>query len=118
MGKDKHEVSTKVIMQVKDVIAYLEDLTASLKAGQVCVQQGNEFVTLKPAEAIEVEVEAVQKKDKEKFTLEISWKNESRMVGEINELKISAKEPVSKSISKKEKPGESPEKQPETITKK
>ncbi|GMT49244.1 MAG: hypothetical protein IEMM0008_0783 [bacterium] len=96
MGKEKREVSTKLIMDVSEVITYLQDLASGLKAGQVCVQQGNEFVTLKPVDLIKVEIEAVQKKDKEKFTLEISWKNEAKEVGEINTLKISSKEPVVK----------------------
>ncbi len=96
MGKEKREVSTKLIMDVSEVITYLQDLANSLKAGQVCVQQGNEFVTLKPLDLVKVEIEASQKKDKEKFTLEISWKNESETVGEINSLKITAKEPAVK----------------------
>ncbi len=106
MGKEKREVSIKAIMEIKQFTSYLQDLMASLKEGKVCVQQGNEFVFLTPGELIEVEVEATQKKDKEKFSLELSWKTDGRGSSEISDLRISSEEPVTNnpvSIKKTEK---------------
>lgn len=90
---EKREVSVKAVMDIAQVTGYLESLLDGIKAGSVCVQRGSdEFVTLKPSKRVEIEVEATQKKGKETFTLELSWRR-----GEVEEpkpaLKISSQEP-------------------------
>ncbi|MBI5179734.1 MAG: amphi-Trp domain-containing protein [Nitrospinae bacterium] len=90
----KKEVGLKLTLNAKQAIGYLEDLTASLKAGTVCIQQGHEFVTLKPGKNIEIDVEAVQKSGKEKITFEMYWKRADEPATPVVDFKISSDEPV------------------------
>lgn len=89
----KKEVSLKRTMETKQVISYMEDIVSSMKAGTVCVQRGDEFVTLKPSAPIEMEIEAEQKKDKESLVIELSWRTAATASGEPEKIMISAKEP-------------------------
>lgn len=72
----KKEVKLKGVMDRNQVAAYLEDLLAGLKAGEVKVQQGEQFVTLHPQQMIDVEIEASVKKNKEKIEMEFVWRKE------------------------------------------
>lgn len=90
----KKEVSVRGTMPPKAIITVLEDLLESFKKGQVVIQNGSEFVTLKPSEQISMELEAGQKKEKEKLTLELSWQRPVEMAPEQDKaFKISAVEP-------------------------
>lgn len=73
--------------------AILEDLVRSFKDGTVCIQSGKEFVTLKPAGNIEVEIGAAEKKGKQKLVIEMGWREAVPKAEAENILKISAKEP-------------------------
>lgn len=88
----KKEVKLKGVMGRDQVVAYLEDLLAGLKSGKICVQQGEEFVTLCPEQLINVEVQASVKKGKEKFEMELVWRKEEAPV-EMSGTRISASEP-------------------------
>ncbi len=88
----KKDVSMKGLVSSKEAIAYLQDLITCFKAGTVCVQQGEDFVTLKPEDMVLLEIEAEQKKDKEKFILEMTWRKGEELNGDID-LKITSKEP-------------------------
>jgi amphi-Trp domain-containing protein len=70
---DKQKIEMRQEMDVNGAIAYLESFIAELKAGRLVLAQDGESLTLVPAEVIELEIEAKRKKDKEKFSLEISW---------------------------------------------
>lgn len=72
MGKDK--VKVEGVMDVKEVIAYLEDVVAGFKAGSVCMTVGEECLTLRPRGVMDVSLKVAQKKDKEKFALEVTWR--------------------------------------------
>ncbi len=89
----KKEVSLKRTMETKQAISYLEDIVSSMKAGTVCVQRGDEFVTLKPSAPIDMDIEAEQKKDKESLVIELSWRTATTAPGEPEKIMISAKEP-------------------------
>lgn len=90
----KNEVTAKGLMTSAAAIAVLEDLLASLKSGQVVVQNGGEFVTVKPTENIEIEIGAAKKKGKEKVFFELSWLQEIPVQQSPTAFKISAEEPV------------------------
>ena len=90
----KKEVSFEGVMELGKLITYLEDLAASFKSGTVVVQHGDEYVALTPEPVVEMEVEAEQKKDKEKFTLELSWKKDEQVVESGREFKISSEKPA------------------------
>ncbi len=71
----KNELSLKGTVDLERAIGYLEDLIASLKAGTVHIQQGDKGLTIHPRDVVDLEVEVEQKKAKEKFTLELAWRN-------------------------------------------
>jgi amphi-Trp domain-containing protein len=80
-------------MEVQDLITYLDDLTAGLKAGNIVVKQGDKSLNLTPPQMIEVEIKAKQKKNKDKFSMELSWPT-SEIVETPAKLEISD-QPVS-----------------------
>ena len=71
---DKDKLAYRQFMSPGEAVVYLEGLIKGLKAGSVLVSQGADSLTLSPAQEIEVEVEARRKKDKERFSLEFSWR--------------------------------------------
>ncbi|MBU2551407.1 MAG: amphi-Trp domain-containing protein [Proteobacteria bacterium] len=86
----KHEIDFKSVMELEQVAAYLGDLAASLKQGVVCIQKGSDFVVLNAPGLVKVEMEAKEKKDKCKFSLELSWKGEMEAKADSSDLKISS----------------------------
>ncbi len=72
MGKDK--VKVEGVMDAKEVIAYLEDVISGFKAGSVCMTVGEECLTLRPRGVMDVSLKVSQKKEKEKFALEVEWR--------------------------------------------
>ncbi len=93
----KKEVSMEGMMELSAAVSYLEGLVKSLKEGKVVVQKGDEFVELTPEKNVYLEIEAKQKKEKEKITVELFWgkKEEEKPEEEeaVPELKISSKAP-------------------------
>jgi len=89
---DKKEIHFEKEMRTSEVITYLEALISSLKEGKIVIEQGGQFVSLKPSGMIDFEMEARQKSDKEKLSLEFSWCGKS-VETEPEPLKISSEEP-------------------------
>jgi len=87
----KKELCVSESMSLENVISYLEDLVNTLKNGKICVQRGEELLSLTPASVIDFELEGTVKKDKEKIKLELSWKHEKKEE-DTPELKISSVE--------------------------
>ena len=87
------KVSQSQTMELEKVIAYLEELTACFKEGKIVVEKGDEFVSLTPPDQVFVEVEAKTKKDKNQFSLELSWRNLGPVDGE-EAIVISPQEPA------------------------
>ncbi|MHC1789053.1 amphi-Trp domain-containing protein [Solidesulfovibrio sp.] len=81
MEKDKSRIKVEGVMQITEVIANLEKLVADMKVGLVTIAAGDETLTLRPSVLVNVDMKASQKKDKEKFALEISWKKHKEMDG-------------------------------------
>ena len=73
MEKDKIELKTT--METADVADYLTALAIGFRAGRIVVEKDGEHLVLNPAamSKAEVEIEARIKKDKAKFSLELSW---------------------------------------------
>lgn len=90
MGKKNIEISN--VMSGREVIAFLQDLQAGFESGVICVRKGSDHVTLRPGERVAVEVEATAKKDKQKFVLEMSWR-EAEIPEESQPLRITTREP-------------------------
>jgi amphi-Trp domain-containing protein len=72
MSKDK--VKLEGVMDLKEVISYLEDVVNGMKSGSVCMTAGEDCVTLKPSGVVDVTMKATRKKDKEKIEIEIDWR--------------------------------------------
>ena len=85
-----NKLKVEGIMELSQALAYLEQVVASLKQGAIAIEAGEETITLSPENVVEFEMEASQKKDKEKFALEISWKKDGSLIKE-GDVKISTK---------------------------
>lgn len=81
MEKDKEKIKVEGVMQLSEVIANLEKLVADMKTGFVTLTAGEESLELRPSVLVNVDIKAARKKDKEKFSLEISWKKHKEIDG-------------------------------------
>ena len=90
--RSKKTLSIKDKLECSQVVTCLENILAGIKAGTLCIQQGEEFVTLKPQSAVDVEIEATVKKGKEKFVIELTWRSEREE--KDKELRILSSEPI------------------------
>ena len=88
---ETNKISLKQMMETKDAVAYLEDLIKSFNVGKVVVQQGEDYVDLMTPEMVDIKVEAKIKKNKSKFSLELSWRTLSADATET--VTISSKTP-------------------------
>ena len=89
----KSEVKIKRTMEAEALADVLDDLVKSFREGTVVVQQGDEFVSLNPAGRIEFELEAGRKKDKQKFSIEMSWRQVDIEADEAADFRITSQEP-------------------------
>ncbi len=89
---EKKSVVINERMESDEIINFLEDLVESLRAGTVCIQHGDDLVTLKPGCHVGLELEAAVKKGKEKLSLEMSWL--ALEEEEKKEFRILSSEPV------------------------
>jgi len=97
---DKDKIEMKATMESAAVAEYLTALAKGFKSGFITVEKDGESLTLIPAETAEVEVEARVKKDKARFSLEVTW----RVAQELDDpagLKISAEAPKAAAIVEK-----------------
>ncbi len=94
----KQGISIKGSMDHASVVAFLEDVVKSFKDKTVCVQRGDEFVTLTPADSIELEIEAVVKKGKQKLSIELNWREEITIESADTPFKVSSVEPEPKPV--------------------
>lgn len=89
----KNEIKIKQTMELAAVNDILKDLVKSFDEGTVCFEKGKEFVTLRPGKVIEVEIEAETKKDKQKLSIELSWRQYEPEKEDLPVIKISSEEP-------------------------
>jgi amphi-Trp domain-containing protein len=90
----KNEVAIKYKLETDAVAAMLSDLAKSFKEGKVVIQKGASLVTLRPAGVIEVEIEAVEKKGKQKIEIQMDWEEDILLDAAEAGIKISAEEPI------------------------
>lgn len=89
----KKEVGFEGTLEIEKAAEYLEQLAKSMREGKVVVEKGDDFIVLNPAEVVEIEAEAAEKKGVEKFSLKLKWKSKSES-GEEPDLKISSSTPI------------------------
>ena len=70
----KQELKMEGGMDIDSAVAYLERLIDGFKSGNVRLEKGAEVLLLHPAGVLEMEIEAAQKKEKEKISIDLSWK--------------------------------------------
>jgi len=90
----KNEVAIKYKLETDAVAAMLSDLAKSFKEGKLVIQKGASLVTLRPAGVIEVEIEAVEKKGKQKIEIQLDWEEEILLDAAEARIKISVQDPV------------------------
>lgn len=88
----KNEITFKGRLEKKQALEYLTELVNGMASGQVFVQNGERYVSLTPGRMLDVEIEAVEKKGKEKLSIELSWGIESEPEVDSS-LKITTSEP-------------------------
>jgi len=91
---DKDKIELKTIMETREVADYLSSLAKGFRAGRILVEKDGEHLVLSPdaMSKAEVQIEARIKKDKAKFSLELSW-NLAQKQEETAEFKISSELP-------------------------
>lgn len=72
MGKKELEIKLELSREL--AVQYLNDLAACLAQGRVVVQKGGDYAELTPAQLLSLELEVSQKKDRQKLSLELSWR--------------------------------------------
>lgn len=90
MGKNSVELEKK--MSTVELVSFLEGVTASLKEGKIVIQQGDQFVVLKPEDLITVEIEAGQKNDKGKLSIDLKWLQQAGLPPEAD-ITVGSTEP-------------------------
>ncbi len=68
------------LMELNKACGYLEDLLASLKQGKLHIAVGADAITLVPDGIVDFEMEVSQKKEKEKLSIEFSWKKDETII--------------------------------------
>lgn len=104
----KNEVKLKRTANAENVAQILNDLAGSLRDGTICVENGVDFVTLNAGNdaLFDLELQAAQKKNKQKFELELSWRTALPKIDETEDFRISSKEPEITEPSPLEESGE------------
>lgn len=74
MGK-KQSFDHESLQDRESIVAYLESLTAGLRAGQIQIRQGEEELTLEPDGLLTLGIRAVHKRDRTRLDLRISWRD-------------------------------------------
>ena len=71
---ETNKVKVKQAVDAGSAAEYLEAFCDGLRKGRVVVERGDEFVVLPVADLVELEVKAKKKRDKAKFSMELSWR--------------------------------------------
>jgi amphi-Trp domain-containing protein len=90
MGKNSVALEKK--MSALEVVSFMESIIASLKKGKIVLQQGGQFVVLQPGGSITVEVEASQKMEKGKLSVDLKWRQPEESQHEADII-VSSTEP-------------------------
>ena len=98
---EKQKISTKKRMEVSEATGLLRDFADGLDNGKLTLEQDGEILELSIPVDVEAKVSGQCKEGKEKFSLELSWKN----VDETASIRINP-EDISNDNAKKEAGGE------------
>ncbi|TPV96565.1 MAG: amphi-Trp domain-containing protein, partial [Myxococcales bacterium FL481] len=89
----QNEVNYKAHVEIAQAVAYLRELAQSLEDGVTYIKHESRVIALRPPEGVEFEIEAAEKKQKQKLNIELSWHRRAEQHDPKNGLQISATEP-------------------------
>jgi amphi-Trp domain-containing protein len=72
-GRSEGEVRFEGLLGREEVADRLEELARGLREGTVSFRRGEESLSLRPQDIVELELKARQKADEEYFELEVEW---------------------------------------------
>ena len=75
---EKQKVSTKKRMEVSEVTGLLRDFADGLDKGKLTLEQDGEILDLSIPADVEAKISGQCKEGKEKFSVELSWKQEEK----------------------------------------
>lgn len=78
----KQKIEIEELMTREKVAGLLQKVAAGLQRGSIELNDQEETLTLSPPDILAVEIGAKQKKDKSKFSLELSWRCQELAKGE------------------------------------
>jgi amphi-Trp domain-containing protein len=68
------EIKIEGKLELRLIIDYFSRIIEGLRTGKISIKKGQDIMTLNPEGLIEIQVEAKQKKDEEKYELKLKWK--------------------------------------------
>lgn len=77
---DKNKIKLDSMLDLNQVIEYLDNVLQGLKSGTVNVRLGQESVILHPPSVVDFEMKVSQKKDKDKIAVEIGWRKDDSVL--------------------------------------
>lgn len=80
---EKKAIEIEETMNREQVATFFRMLANGLQSGTLDLKNDKESLTLSPSDMISVEIGAKQKKDKSKFSLEMSWRCPEMMKGSV-----------------------------------
>lgn len=95
MSQGSREVGFEGKVPLATVGEYLQSIIAGLKAGTVCVERGDQVLTVHPQKSVDLTVEAKAKKNKESILIEIKWYREEPARSRPAEFRITDRGPES-----------------------
>ncbi|MGO9566760.1 MAG: amphi-Trp domain-containing protein [Desulfomonilaceae bacterium] len=90
----KNKVEAEGTVELQRAIGYVEDILEGMKNGRIVVRQGDQTVTFRPVDGVEMEIQAKEKEGKQELSVEMTWR-ESTHVREMAGLTISSEESMS-----------------------
>ena len=73
---DKSRVKFESTLPRLEAVAYFDAIVAGLRKGAVKFKQGDDAISLAPADHVDIEVKAQRKKNKEQVSFEITWRTD------------------------------------------
>jgi amphi-Trp domain-containing protein len=74
-GQASDKIKIKGAMTLAGAAAQFEKIVAGLASGEAVISAGKEFISLRPALDVTIEIKAARKKDEEKVSLKMAWKH-------------------------------------------
>lgn len=81
---EKQKVSTKKRMEISEVTGLLRDFADGLDNGKLTLEHDGDILELSIPVDVEAKISGRRKEGKEKFSLELSWKQDESLSIQIN----------------------------------